>query len=93
MATNNIKTYYFGHDIEIRDQVILEKVVRELHKIGIDTFVWVSTKKKDYRKYISQIDILLNDDINEDCLSYALEKMKTELIIKTKLIGGNYNGS
>jgi hypothetical protein len=88
-----VKTYYFGHDIEIRDQVILENVVRELHKIGIDTFVWVSTKKKDCKKYISYIDILLNDDINEDKLSYALEEMKTKLILKNKIIGGNYNGS
>lgn len=87
MVVTNIKRYYFGHDIEIRDQVILENVVRELHKLGIDTFVWVSTKKKNDRNYISQIDILLNDDIDENNLSYALENMKT------KLLGGNYNGS
>jgi choline kinase len=65
----------------------LENVVRELHKLGIDTFVWVSTKKKNDRNYISQIDILLDDDIDENNLSYALENMKT------KLLGGNYNGS
>lgn len=85
-----IKTYYFGHDIEIRDQVIMENVVRELHNIGIDTFVIIRTKKED-KNYISEINILLNSNldsnINEDRLSYALEKMKN------KLLGGNYNGS
>jgi hypothetical protein len=85
-----IKTYYFGHDIEIRDQVIMENVIKELHNLGIDTFVIIRTKKED-KNYISEIDILLDSNldngINEDDISYALENMKI------KLLGGNYNGS
>jgi hypothetical protein len=85
-----IKTYYFGHDIEIRDQVIMENVIKELHNLGIDTFVFIRTKKED-KNYISEIDILLDSNldngINEDDISYALENMKI------KLLGGNYNGS
>lgn len=84
-----VKTYYFSHDIEICDQVIMENTIEELHNLGIITFVIIRTSKKKDKNYISEINILLNsnDDINEDDLSYAIENMKT------KLLGGNYNDS
>lgn len=68
------ESYYFGHDIEIRDQDILDKVVKELHKINLNPSVSVNTKKEDYQihkgkdRYTSEIKITYDssDDITVD---------------------------
>ena len=68
------ETYYFGHDIEIRDQDILDRVVRELLKINLNPSVSVNTKKEDYQihkgkdRYTSEIKITYDssDDITAD---------------------------
>ena len=68
------ETYYLGHDIEIRDQDILNKVIKELHKINLNPSVSVNTKKEDYQihkgkdRYTSEIKITYDssDDITVD---------------------------
>jgi len=57
------ETYYLGHDDEIRDQDILDRVVRELCKVNLNPSVSVNTKKEDYQlhegidHYTSEIKI------------------------------------
>ena len=67
------KTYYFGHDIEIRDQDILDRVMGELCKAIPNPSVSVNTKKEDYQihegrdHYTSEIKISYDsDDITVD---------------------------
>ena len=60
------KTYYFGHDIKIRDQDILDSVMRELHKDILNPSVSVNTKKEG-NSYTSEIKITYDsDDSNVD---------------------------
>ena len=60
--------YYLGHDDEIRDQDILDRVVRELCKVILNPSVSVNTKKEDYRlhegrdRYTSEIKITYDSD-------------------------------
>lgn len=62
------KTYYFGHDIEIRDQDILDSVMRALSKDILNPSISVNTKKEDYRlhegrdRYTSEIKITYDSD-------------------------------
>ena len=68
------KTYYFGHDIEFRDQDILDNVMMALSKDILNPSVSVNTKKEDYRlhegkdRYTSEIKITYDssDDITVD---------------------------
>lgn len=67
------ETYYLGHDDEIRDQDILDRVVRELCKVNLNPSVSVNTKKEDYRlhegkdRYTSEIKITYDsDDVTSD---------------------------
>ena len=64
------ESYYLGHDNEIHDQDIVDKVVSELHRIGVDAFVFVHTKlandcvvKEGNKHYTSEI--LITYDSNE----------------------------
>jgi hypothetical protein len=60
------ETYYLGHDDEIRDQDILDRVVRELCKVNLNPSVSVNTKKED-NSYTSEIKITYDsDDSNVD---------------------------
>ena len=60
------ETYYLGHDDEIRDQDILDKVVRELCKVNLNPSVSVNTKKEG-SSYTSEIKITYDsDDSNVD---------------------------
>lgn len=60
------ETYYLGHDDEIRDQDILDRVVRELCKVNLNPSVSVNTKKEG-NSYTSEIKITYDsDDINTD---------------------------
>ena len=67
------KTYYFGHDIEFRDQDILDNVMMALSKDILNPSVSVNTKKEDYRlhegkdRYTSEIKITYDsDDVTSD---------------------------
>lgn len=84
------KTYYFGHDIEIRDQDILDRVIRELCKAILNPSVSVNTKKEDYQihegidHYTSEIKITYDsDDITVDDydMSSAIRKSVLDLLI------------
>ena len=82
------ETYYFGHDIEIRDQDILDRVMRELCKAILNPSVSVNTKKEDYQihegrdNYTSEIKITYDsDDITVDDLSSAIRKSILDLLI------------
>lgn len=75
------KTYYFGHDIKIRDQDILDKVMGELCKVILNPSVSVNTKKEDYRlhegrdRYTSEIKITYDSDdvtVNDYDMSSAI---------------------
>ena len=58
--------YYLGHDDEIRDQDILDRVVRELCKVNLNPSVSVNTKKEG-NSYTSEIKITYDsDDSNVD---------------------------
>ena len=60
------ETYYLGHDDEIRDQDILDRVVRELCKVNLNPSVSVNTKKES-SSYTSEIKITYDsDDISTD---------------------------
>ena len=84
------KTYYFGHDIKIRDQDILDRVIRELCKAILNPSVSVNTKKEDYQlhegidHYTSEIKITYDsDDITVDDydMSSAIRKSVLDLLI------------
>lgn len=84
------KTYYFGHDIEIRDQDILDRVIGELCKTILNPSVSVNTKKEDYQihegrdHYTSEIKITYDsDDITVDDydMSSAIRKSVLDLLI------------
>ena len=55
------ETYYLGHDDEIRDQDILDRVVRELCKVNLNPSVSVNTKKEG-NSYTSEIKISYDSD-------------------------------
>lgn len=57
------ETYYLGHDDEIRDQDILDRVVRELCKVNLNPSVSVNTKKEG-NSYTSEIKITYDSDYN-----------------------------
>ena len=60
------ETYYLGHDDEIRDQDILDRVVRELCKVNLNPSVSVNAKKEG-NSYTSEIKITYDSaDINTD---------------------------
>ena len=60
------ETYYLGHDDEIRDQDILDRVVGELCKVNLNPSVSVNTKKEG-NSYTSEIKITYDsDDISTD---------------------------
>ena len=84
------KTYYFGHDIKIRDQDILDRVMGELCKSILNPSVSVNTKKEDYQihegidHYTSKIKITYDsDDITVDDydMSSAIRKSVLDLLI------------
>lgn len=84
------KTYYFGHDIEIRDQDILDRVMRELCKAILNPSVSVNTKKEDYQihegrdNYTSEIKITYDsDDITVDDydMSSAIRKSVLDIYL------------
>lgn len=85
------KTYYFGHDIVIPDQDILNSVMRELSKDILNPSVSVSTKKEDYRlhegkdRYTSEIKITYDsDNVTSDDydMSAAIRNAALVLFIK-----------
>lgn len=90
------ETYYLGHDDEIRDQDILDRVVRELCKVNLNPSVSVNTKKEDYQihkgkdRYTSEIKISYDsDDITFD--DYDMTSAISNAMNYFR--GGNYNGS
>lgn len=85
------KTYYFGHDIKIRDQDILDRVMGELCKAILNPSVSVNTKKEDYRlhegkdRYTSEIKITYDSDdvtVNDYDMSSAIRNAVLVLFIK-----------
>lgn len=84
------KTYYLGHDIEIRDQDILDRVMGELCKAILNPSVSVNTKKEDHQihegrdHYTSEIKITYDsDDITVDDydMSSAIRNAVLDLLI------------
>ena len=84
------KTYYLGHDIEIRDQDILDRVMGELCKTILNPSVSVNTKKEDYQihegidHYTSEIKITYDSDditIDDYDMSSAIRKSVLDLLI------------